>query len=120
MRSPIMVGERVYLRAMEAGDAEALARIDAAETDTFMWRERVPTSPMEHEHSIAEMYKQQPPRSVWLAVCLRDDDRLIGGVGVFDIDWLHRTGETASELGPPEVRGREYGTVAKHLLLEYC
>jgi hypothetical protein len=42
-----------------------------------MWRSRVPTSPLEHEHSIAEMHKHQPPRHVWLAVCLRDGDRLI-------------------------------------------
>lgn len=120
MRSPLMVGERLYLRPMEAGDAELMAHIDAAETDTFMWRSRVPTSPLEHEHSIAEMYKRQPPGYVWLAVCLKDGDRFIGGVGVMDIDWLHRTGETGSMLGPAEVRGKEYGTEAKHLLLEYC
>jgi len=120
MRSPLLVGERLYLRAMEAGDAEVIAQIDAAETDTFMWRSRVPTSPLEHVDSITEMYKHQPPRHIWLAVCLKDGDRFIGNVGVVDIDWLHRTGETASQLGPAEVRGKEYGTEAKHLLLEYC
>ena len=120
MRSPLMVGERLYLRAMEAGDAELLAQLDAAETDTFMWRGRVPTSPMEHGHWIAELYKHQPPRHIWLAVCLRDGDRFIGSVGVVGVDWVHRTGETASMIGPAEVRGMEYGTEAKHLLLEYC
>lgn len=120
MRSPLMVGERVYLRALEAGDAEVTARLDAAETDTFMYRSRVPTSPLEHAHFIAEMYRRQPPASVWFAVCLREDDRFLGNVGVVDIDWLHRTGETASWLGPAAVRGRGYGTEAKHLLLEYC
>jgi RimJ/RimL family protein N-acetyltransferase len=120
MRSPIMVGERLYLRAEETGDAELIAELDAAETDTFMWRQRVPTSPLEHAHSIAEGYKHQPPRGVMFAVCLKDGDRFIGNVGVVGIDWLHRTGETASWLGPAEIRGHGYGTEAKHLLLEYC
>jgi RimJ/RimL family protein N-acetyltransferase len=120
MRSPLLVGERVYLRPVEAGDAELLARIDATETDTFMWRSRVPTSPMEYDNWIAELYKQQPPQHVFFSVCLRDGDRFIGNVGVVDIDWLNRTGETASFLGPAELRGKGYGTEAKHLLLEYC
>lgn len=120
MRSPMMIGERLYLRPVEAGDAELMARIDAAETDTFMWRQRIPTSPLEHDHFIADTYRHQPPRSVWFSVCLRDGDRFIGNVGVVGIDWLHRTGETASLLGPAEMRGHGYGTEAKHLLLEYC
>ena len=120
MRSPLLAGERVYLRAMEAGDAEPSARLDAAETDPFMYRTRVPTSPLEHEASIVDAYKQQPQRNIWLSVCLKDGDRFIGTVGVFDIDLLHRTGETGSWIAPAEVRGQGYGTEAKHLLLEYC
>jgi RimJ/RimL family protein N-acetyltransferase len=120
MRSPLVVGERLYLRPVETSDAEPMAQMDAAETDTFMWRGRNPTSPLEHEHFIAELYKQQPPSRIWFSVCLRDGDRFIGNVGVFDVDWLHRTAETASWLGPVELRGKEYGTEAKHLLLEYC
>jgi len=120
MRNPMMVGERLYLRPVEAGDAELIAHLDAVETDTFMWRHRIPTSPLEHDRFIADAYRHQPPESVWFSVCLRDDDRFIGNVGVTDIDWLHRTGETATLLGPAEIRGHGYGTEAKHLLLEYC
>lgn len=120
MRSPVVVGERLYLRAFEAGDAEDAARLDAAETDTFMWRRRVPSSPMEHAQWVHNLYGRQPPADVVLAVCLKEDDRFLGHVAVFDIDWLHRTGETASWIGPAEVRSQGYGTEAKHLLLEYC
>jgi RimJ/RimL family protein N-acetyltransferase len=119
MRNPVMVGERVYLRGLEKDDADAVARHDAAETDTFMWRFRVPTSPLEHAHWIADAYQQQPPKGIWFAVCLREDDRFIGTVTVFDIDWVNRTGETGSGLGP-QFRGQGYGSEAKHLLLEYC
>jgi RimJ/RimL family protein N-acetyltransferase len=120
MRNPVMAGERVYLRPLETTDALDIARADAAETDTFMWRSRIPSSPLEHDHWISEMYRQRPPADIWFAVCTRSTDRFLGMVGILDIDWVHGTGETASWIGPAEVRGREYGTEAKHLLLEYC
>jgi RimJ/RimL family protein N-acetyltransferase len=120
MRNPVLIGERVYLRALEPDDAEPFARMDAVEADTFMYRQRFPSSPMEHAHWIEEAYKERPPHSIPFAVGARADDRLLGVVGVDDLDWVNRTGETFSFLGPAEVRGQGYGTEAKHLLLGYC
>jgi RimJ/RimL family protein N-acetyltransferase len=119
MRNPIVVGARVYLRALELSDAEALALFDAEETETFMYRGRAPISPLFYEHWATEEYKRQPPGQIEFAVCLRGDDRLIGAMGVGDLDWVNRTGETGSYLGRA-YRGAGYGTEGKHLLLEYC
>lgn len=119
MRNPLLAGERVYLRPLEPADAEPLARMDAQESDTFMYRQRFPSSPLEHTQWINEMYKERPPGSIPFAVCVREDDRLLGTVGVMDLDWVNRTGETFSFLGPAEVRGHGYGTEAKLLLLGY-
>jgi diamine N-acetyltransferase len=85
-----------------------------------MYRTHFPTSPLEHTHWIAEAYKERPPGSIALAVCARADDRLLGAVGVDGLDWVNRTGETFSFLGPAEVRGQGFGTEAKFLLLGYC
>lgn len=120
MRSPVLVGERVYLRAREPADAEPLARLDAVEVDTFMYRRRFPTSPLDYQAQIREDYKARPPKGIGFAVCLRRDDTLLGMVGVVDIDWVNRNGETFSWLGPAAIRGQGYGTEAKHLLLGYC
>lgn len=120
MRNPIMVGERVYLRAMEAEDAFPLARMDAQESDTFMWRQRTPTSPIALRNWVTDQDQQRPPQHIRFSVCRIEDDRYLGMVAAMDVDWVHRTAETASFLGPAEIRGREYGTEAKHLLLEYC
>ena len=120
MRNPVMVGDRVYLRPLEVQDAEGLAGIDAVETDTFMWRGPMPSSPLGHEKWIAKLYEHLPPREIVFAVCLKEADRFIGLVGVYGIDLVNRVGETGSFLGPAEVRGKGYGTEAKHLLLEYC
>ncbi|MGH7910398.1 MAG: GNAT family N-acetyltransferase [Candidatus Dormibacteraceae bacterium] len=119
MRNPLLVGPRVYLRAMEPGDGDAMAEADAMESDTFMYRGRRPSSPLESEEWIKKAYRERPPKEVPLAVCLRADERLIGVVGVDDLDWTNRTGETFSFLAV-EHRGRGLGTEAKHLLLRYA
>lgn len=120
MRNAVLVGERVYLRAMERSDADPLARMDAVEEDTFMFRQRFPTSPLDHLSRIEEDYRTRPPHGIAFSVCLREDDTLLGVMGVGSIDWVHRNGETFSWLGPAVIRGRGYGTEAKHLLLGYC
>lgn len=119
MRNPTMIGERVYLRALESEDAEVLARFAAEESDTFMYRGRQPQSPLEIEAWLKDAYDTSPPGFVEFGVCLRADDRLIGNMGVGDLDWVNRTGETGSYLGPA-FRNGGLGTEAKHLLLEYC
>lgn len=118
MHNPMMSGERVYLRALDVGDAEPLARFAADEPDTFMYRGRQPQSPLGFTSWIADAYKVQPSRNIEFAVCLREDDRLIGQMGFSDLDWINRTGETGSYLGAP-FRNAGLGTEAKHLLIEY-
>lgn len=120
MRNPLLVGERLYLRPLEVADADGLARRVTEETETLMEHGRIPVSPLGFEHWIKAVHARQPPNDVYFAVCLTEDDRFIGIVDVKDIDWINRTGETGSGLGPAEFRGQGYGTEAKHLLLEYC
>lgn len=120
MRNPLMIGQRVYLRPEETGDAEPHARIFAEETDDFIDDiGRVPASPIMMEHGIREATKSQPPRSVTFSVCLKESDDVIGWVGLGSIDYVNRTAESYSTLRPGEYRGRGYGTEAKLLLLEY-
>src|SRR5215472_7614639 len=57
----MVVEAEVPLRPLEVEDADAIAAMDAGETDTFMWRDRTPTSPLEHTHNIAKAYRRQPP-----------------------------------------------------------
>lgn len=120
MRNPILVGDRVYLRPLETSDAPLLARYTAEETETFYDTIRIPQSPLTYAHWIRELHKHEPPEEVMLAVCLKSNDHLIGSVGVQQIDWIARTGETKIYLMDVNARGQGYGPEAKHLLLEYC
>jgi RimJ/RimL family protein N-acetyltransferase len=120
MRNPLIAGQRVYLRPLELGDAEEFAWHTAIESETFMDRWRWPASPLAFEDWVTRIHKQRPPDNIFLAVCLRADDTLLGHVALHDIDWVHRHAETSSWIGRADYRGSGYGTEAKHLLLEYA
>ena len=118
MHNAVMVSERVYLRPLEVGDVETLARFEAAETETFYTRGRHLSGPIGMTRAIEETGKQSPPDRIVFGVCLIDGDRLIGEVELEDVDYINRVAETGSWIGPVEHRGKGYGTEAKHLLLE--
>lgn len=122
MRNPVLAGDRVYLRPLEPDDANAFAEFEAQETDTTIFSGgRIPHSPIALRNLLSGAFKTMPPDTVTFAICLKEDDTLIGHLGVTGIDWVHRHGETFSHLKPGgEYRGKGYGTEAKHLLLEYA
>ena len=120
MRNPLMVGPRVYLRPLEGSDAESLARGRHEETETFFDGGRVPMSELAFAQWIEEVYAEQPPEEIQMGICLKESDDLVGLVGVSNLDWVNRTGETEIYLSSPAHRERGFGTEAKHLLLEYC
>lgn len=120
MRNPILIGKRLYLRPIVKDDAPTMARFEAEETDLMMQRLRIPTTKVLWETYIEELHKTQPPESVFLAVCLKEDDTFIGSMELHGIDYVNRTAETGAWLLSPEYRNKGYGTEAKHLLLEYA
>jgi RimJ/RimL family protein N-acetyltransferase len=114
-----MVGDRVYLRPLEASDAPLLALGRHQETETFFDVGRVPYSEIAYEQWIERLCAEQPPEEIQLAICLKDGDDLIGMTGAGNLDWINRTGETEIYISSPAHRERGFGTEAKHLLLEY-
>lgn len=121
MRNPILVGQRVYLRAEEPDDVDAMALQYAVEDDDFTDDfGRYPMSPITFRQLMEKAAKEDPPKNLSLQSCLIQDDRLIGWVGLFSIDYVNGTAETFSHFAPGEWRGRGYGTESKFLLLEYC
>ncbi|VDG20342.1 GNAT family N-acetyltransferase [Lactiplantibacillus mudanjiangensis] len=48
-----------------------------------------------------------------------DDDRLLGFVTLYNIDWHNQLGQLAIAIGDAEDRGHGYGTEALNLMLHY-
>lgn len=117
MRNPVMTGPRLYLRPTETEDGRLLAAYYHAEPEAGIWfGARTPHSPFAKAAWLAEASVPYPV-TVPLSVCRRDDDAYLGFVALFDVDYVNRTAESGSYLGPPH-RDQGYGTEAKHLLLE--
>lgn len=53
------------------------------------------------------------------AVILREDDRIIGNISLFDINHVHRNAQCGLVIGDEQDRGKGYGTEALRLLVKY-
>ncbi len=116
----VMVGERVYLRALEPEDGEQIGRWSRQETETFFDNGRAIRSPVIVAHFARKQSEEDPPENSEFAVVLREGNELIGDVGLYGIDWVNRTAETGSYLYRAERRSGGLGSEAKHLLLAYA
>jgi RimJ/RimL family protein N-acetyltransferase len=116
----ILAGERIYLRPIEKADADTLAHWARRETETFHDDGRIIRSPISSWSWHKKLTEDDPPAWVRFALVDRKTGDMIGANGIAEIDWVHKTAETETEIVRPEYRGSGYGTEAKHLLLTYA
>lgn len=121
MRNPVLEGSRLYLRPLEPDDSQVAAEIEWLEDEvTIHQGGRIGVSQLATKTWIESFTAEMPPETIEFSVCLKEDDRCIGFVGLTGINWIHRYAETYSGLRQGEYRNRGYGTEAKHLLLEFA
>lgn len=115
----VRIGPRVYVRPPQKSDAEALAYWSMRETDASWDNGRQPFGTNSAERWFESFQKSTPPSVIDLAVCLRETDEIIGLLGVIDVDYTHRFGESVSMIVNPAYREAGYGSEAKHLMFDY-
>lgn len=117
MINPFLVGANVYLRPLDRGDAPAFVTwMNDPDLSRFLLTCRPMTLRAEEEYidSLAQGER------ISLGIVLRDGDRLIGGAGLHDIDSRCRKATFGILIGPPEERGKGYGTEATRLVVGYA
>jgi RimJ/RimL family protein N-acetyltransferase len=119
-KGAIMVGERVYLRPLEKDDGLAIAEWTRQEPDAIWSLGRSMYSAPEYVEWSNKLQKDDPQTWPRFAVCLRENDEVIGSMGIVGIDYVHGMGMTESELNNPAYREQGYGSEAKQLLLAYA
>jgi RimJ/RimL family protein N-acetyltransferase len=119
-KDALMVGERVYLRAVTEEDAQKAATFSRQDTETFFDNGRRLRGAYEVNRWNRKMMDDDPQEWVRFAVVLRENGEFIGSNGIAEIDWVHKTAETESYMEHPNYRGGGYGTEGKHLLLAYA
>lgn len=116
MVNPFHVGERVYLRPLESGDAAQLqAWINDPEVSRFLSLYR-PMN-LEDERQFIER-ANAGGENMSFGVALTADDRLLGSAGLMRIDWKNRSAGFGISLGAPSEWGKGYGTEATRLVVE--
>lgn len=119
-RNAMRIGERVYLRPLQKSDAKVVVEWARRETEPFWSNGRSMPSVTSVQSWFEGLQKEEPQDWVRFAVCLRENDEIIGAVGVDGIDYQNRCAESESEIFRPDYRGGGYGSEAKHLLFDYA
>lgn len=117
MINPFLIGANVYLRPLDRGDAPAFVTwLNDPDLTRFLLAYRPMTLHAEEEF-IDSLGKGD---RITLGIALRDGDRLIGGTGLHDIDTRCRRATFGILIGPPEERGKGYGTEVTRLMVGYA
>ena len=117
MQNPFIVGERIYLRPLEPAQ-------DNHHYATWMNDEEIrryfsiyPTSDTRGKERLELLYKDG--KQIIFGVALNEDNRLIGLVGLKDINYINQSAEFYVIIGDRTAWGKGYGTEATRLMVCY-
>ena len=117
MQVPFVIGDRLYLRPLDATDLDLCLRwINDPLLSANLGRRRPMSRAMEVEW-LAGQCKSESDLS--LAIVLKETDRHIGNVGLHQIDFANRKAEFGILIGEPDVWDQGYGTEATRLMLSH-
>ncbi len=116
-------GKRVRLRSFELSDVdEIMKHWNNMELRNLVGSvDRGPVARNEEEEWIRNTWKQRQERKAFtFAIETTTDNKLIGGTGLFSIDWTSRSAMAGISIYNPEYWGQGYGQEAMHLVLSFA
>lgn len=111
-------GERVYLSPPNLDDIGIYVKwlSDRAVTDGLGDSHRFMNLVNEKEYMESAMKKGD----WWFTIILNESDKLIGSIGLIDVNHVYGSAKVGVLIGEAENRGKGYGTEAMKLLVGYC
>jgi RimJ/RimL family protein N-acetyltransferase len=115
-------GKKVYLRPLNAATDLALCQrwINDPQTRPFIGSGSIPVSAEREKQFFEETEDRKFPRNIIMGIVVKATGKMIGTMGLHDINWIDRSATTGALIGDKTNRSRGYGTEAKELLLEYA
>ena len=113
-------GDKVYLRALEAGDLQFLYEL---ENNTEIWEISGTLAP--YSKHVLKKYLENAHRDIYevkqLRLCIcNSDDRTVGLIDLFDFDPKHRRAGIGIIITAQEDRKKGLGTEALSILIKYA
>jgi [ribosomal protein S5]-alanine N-acetyltransferase len=117
MINPFLVGDKVYLRPLERGDAPVIVSwLNDYDVTRFLRAYRPMTLRAEEEF----IDRAGQSDNLSLGIALRNGDRLIGGTGLHEFDQRCRRASFGIFIGPREEWGKGYGTEVTRLMVAHA
>ena len=118
-RVPLIRGERVWLRPAERSDIPTFVRwFNDAETTRFL-AQRTPMSQAGEEQWFERMLQQHGRELYMFVICLLEDDRPLGTIGLHDVDHINGSAEFGIVVGEKSLWGQGYGTDALNAIADF-
>jgi len=116
MQNPFLIGKRLYLRPLEPDqDHHKLAWWTNSE-DVRHYFSVYPVNHPRYKERLSNHYKEFS--HIMFGIAVKGDNRLVGMVGLKDINILNQTAEFYNKVDPEE-QGKGYSTEATKLMLRY-
>jgi RimJ/RimL family protein N-acetyltransferase len=110
-------GDKVYLRPLDMNDLETFCTwFNNPELRKFLLVNFPITKELEKE-ILEKMLKDE--NSVVLSIVAKENDKLIGNIGLLQIDKVHRKADFGIAIGEVEYVSKGYGTEAMKLIINY-
>jgi RimJ/RimL family protein N-acetyltransferase len=117
--NPIISGEKVYLRPSERGDLDDFVRwFNDADTMRYLSM-RAPMGRAAEEKWFDGMLERQGKRDYHFVICLREDGRAIGTIGLHEIDQENGTAAFGIAIGEKAEWDKGYGTDALNAIADF-
>jgi diamine N-acetyltransferase len=113
-----LVGDRVYLRPIEAEDLPLVRRWSNDPEIRRLTGEATPMSRTEGDEFLERV--RMDKERVWFVVVLKEGDRVVGEAGLLRMFHPWRNTDLTMIIGEKDVWGQGYGTEAILLLLDYA
>ena len=119
--TPIIRGERVFLRPFERSDAETYRRwrSDAGPMALAGYPERAPLSLAQVEKRIEQATQSFGTDDYTFVICLLDAERPIGEASLFRLDRLNGSAELGIFIGEVDQWSKGFGTDAVNALVDF-
>ncbi|GKU77401.1 GNAT family N-acetyltransferase [Paenibacillus sp. L3-i20] len=116
-RKSLFHGEKLRFTAQYPGDAERIARF----SEDFDYLRRLDTDfAVPQAIDSKKESSNRGHNNVEFMLRTLEDDRLIGFVALFAIEWNNQAGRLAIGIGDPTDQGKGYGTDALRMVLRYA
>ena len=119
MHNQFLIGEKIYLRAIEVADLNATYRewFNDEEVCRYNSHHRFPN----YDENKKEYYEStiKSRNNLVLAICDKETDMHVGNIALENIDTLNRSAELAIIIGDKEYWGKGVGKEAARLLVTH-